>query len=236
MSARSIDVSVPICGSSVTAVMDNDGRNHRNKVTGTRIVRNHPQRNCHPELLSKIFSRLCDSWSLASLAEDTTESVKGFTHVCRHWRAVALSTPNLWTYIDLTRPKWAELVRKRSQLHDLPISVKVPPNMNVAAEDTLVKIVVRPERVRDFSVSLQNNVESLEALVEGFGTISVTPLRALETLFFLGIAPRPISFEDMLANGAPGLKRLEFGDFTLPWTCPFLSNLTILNLTACDIV
>ncbi|KAF7328294.1 F-box domain-containing protein [Mycena sanguinolenta] len=62
----------------------------------TRIIS--PVRRIPAEILGEIFS-----WTLPSMHEgfDTEECPWVLTHVCRRWRAVALSTPSLWSLITI---------------------------------------------------------------------------------------------------------------------------------------
>ena len=54
-----------------------------------------------PELLSTIFNFLACTHVLQDF-----ECWVHVTHVCSHWRHIAIDYPNLWTHISLHNPSW----------------------------------------------------------------------------------------------------------------------------------
>ncbi|KAJ6607511.1 hypothetical protein B0H10DRAFT_551566 [Mycena sp. CBHHK59/15] len=61
-----------------------------------------------PEMLSRIFLFCSDS--------DSLKWIKEVSHICRHWRSVALGCPNLWSFPVFSQPKWADEMLKRSKM------------------------------------------------------------------------------------------------------------------------
>ncbi|KAI0037473.1 hypothetical protein FA95DRAFT_1477439, partial [Auriscalpium vulgare] len=78
-----------------------------------------------PELLCRIFS------DLVGLEVDFAPELDGFpssmpwvrlSHVCRHWRDVALNDPTFWARLQLPLPpRWADAIISRSQ--GAPLSI-----------------------------------------------------------------------------------------------------------------
>ncbi|KAI0046047.1 hypothetical protein FA95DRAFT_1596510, partial [Auriscalpium vulgare] len=79
-----------------------------------------------PELLCRVFS------DLVGLEIEGGRSMDGFpctmpwvrlSHVCRHWRDVALNDPTFWGHVNLPLPpRWADAIISRSQGTPLSLS------------------------------------------------------------------------------------------------------------------
>ncbi|KAL1947442.1 hypothetical protein VTO73DRAFT_14403 [Trametes versicolor] len=88
--------------------------NMRKEISQLRSIHNlvAPVNSLPPELLIMIFS----------LAGDDLVSV---THVCQHWRDVALHAPGLWTHVGNTSPEGVKTYLRRSKELPLDISLTV---------------------------------------------------------------------------------------------------------------
>ncbi|KAG6813470.1 hypothetical protein H0H92_010804 [Tricholoma furcatifolium] len=87
-------------------------KKHLNALTVTCRIPN--------EILAIIFRQVVD----AEVAENILDSewIPSISHVCSHWREVALSTPALWSTLHLDYPAWAPEMLRRSK--DVALSVK----------------------------------------------------------------------------------------------------------------
>lgn len=67
-----------------------------------------------PEILAIIFSFLC--WQ--SLGRDSGHNLAPIrlSHVCRHWREIALNQSLLWSHVDFTAPPSLGQVQRRNSL------------------------------------------------------------------------------------------------------------------------
>ncbi|KAF8879172.1 hypothetical protein CPB85DRAFT_1207272, partial [Mucidula mucida] len=64
----------------------------------------HPMRSLPYDVLSEIFSHCVPSWAMnerSATSLDLRTAPWTLTRVCFRWRHIALSSPNLWTYIGL---------------------------------------------------------------------------------------------------------------------------------------
>ncbi|TFY83663.1 hypothetical protein EWM64_g340 [Hericium alpestre] len=76
------------------------------------------------ELLCAVFKSLA-SEDVPSGASKNLGWIKA-THVCRHWRCVALSNPTLWTNLDFNLGRWwANVILARSQAVPLDVTLTV---------------------------------------------------------------------------------------------------------------
>ncbi|KAF8874427.1 hypothetical protein BD779DRAFT_1566758 [Infundibulicybe gibba] len=73
-----------------------------------------------PETLSRIFA-FCVTQSITW--------VRSVTHVCRHWRDIALDFPQLWSAITIERFRkapWTEVILRRSKMTQLSVTIHHP--------------------------------------------------------------------------------------------------------------
>ncbi|KAG6896693.1 hypothetical protein C0992_006631 [Termitomyces sp. T32_za158] len=75
-----------------------------------------------PELLSAIFSEVAHE----NRKIGHKDWIKSITHVCSHWREVALNDPKLWANISLENAPWAEEMLRRSDPEFLTIRYDGP--------------------------------------------------------------------------------------------------------------
>ncbi|KAJ8073160.1 hypothetical protein PM082_020029 [Marasmius tenuissimus] len=108
-----------------------------------------------PELLQLIFD-FCFDRPLATATNTTTLA---FTQVCRAWRSLSLSTPMLWSTINLCDKPSAELCLSRSGEADLSL---VAPGSSLAYEGPLVAV-----RHRIHSIDAVINVHFMSRLFKG---------------------------------------------------------------------
>ncbi|KAF9043092.1 hypothetical protein BJ165DRAFT_223705 [Panaeolus papilionaceus] len=217
------------CGSSVVPGPDQE---HRQELEPFNVEDSFPEQqhmftggeySCTvqlpPELLCKVFNHLCNVWPIVYYrAEgDTTAFIKlewaVVTHVCHRCTRMG-----------------SHAAREITQSS---ISVKVPPDITAAGQELLVDVIfLKPERLKDLSVSLQNDAEFLEDFIElGLYSLSAP---SLESLVFFDMPPNPITLDSIMQQGAPRLQRLELEPYMLPWTHPLLNNLTILRFKVRD--
>lgn len=108
-----------------------------------------PARRIPPEVLGEVFYRCLPKTPF--IVPRDVESPMVLTRVCRHWRAVALSNPRLWSSVSVCLEK---IVRDTSYRHgceawlararSVSLSIRVLNDINWIAEDpTLVLSAVR---------------------------------------------------------------------------------------------
>jgi len=151
------------------------------------------------------------------------------THVCRHFRLVALGCPSLWTYLDFSSRSWTEEMFSRSKSADLVLSVSRPTAMD------LVKIVLKEiHRVKEIRFS-SLHTSHIEQLLQGLDGEAPK----LQTLAIVPIGGRSYGLDSVLppklfSGGTPQLKHLHLTECHIPWSHGIpdllMSNLTSLAL------
>jgi hypothetical protein len=181
-----------------------------------------------PEILSQIF------FYCASESTDHKNPLDWIKvgHVSRHWRAVALNSPNLWGAIVFSRPKWVEEMLKRSKMANLIVKADLTWVTPKVLES--VQIALRHSaRIRELGLVASST--TLDKLFD-----SPINLPNLHTLCFavprkerFGIPFGYILPETVLEGDFPYLRRLELTKCNIGWDSPLLNDLTHLKI--CDV-
>ena len=176
-----------------------------------------------PEILAAIFVHLSNQ-EPDPLGSDLPRSIQDLvsvSHVCKFWREVAVTTPDLWTEINMTNLEAVEIFLERSGA--VPLNVE----LRSANEDILQTVAAHAHRFRRFSVSTPRNPR-----YNPFAALRKPAplLERLEISYPLDFQPYTV-FNDQ----APRLRELTI--FTSgPWLKNQLGNLTSLHLTLRDAV
>jgi hypothetical protein len=102
--------------------LDHQIRKYQESIRALQSRRNalSPIGRLPPEILSLVFV-FCTS-------SDSLSWVRVVSHICRHWRGVALSCPSLWSFPVFSHPTWAEEMLQRSKMTPLTVKVSVALN------------------------------------------------------------------------------------------------------------
>ncbi|KAK7051565.1 hypothetical protein VNI00_004544 [Paramarasmius palmivorus] len=180
-----------------------------------------------PELLETIFINSVPAKTSAySVPSKALAEWLAITHVCRHWRTIALNQKALWTRPDFGLPRLASEMLERSK----------PRLLNIEFTDR----GTTRRRVQVLKKALTSYASRIESLCIEFGYTRTTPL--LEKAFesFTGPAPnlhtlKLFAFawdrlpDGVLLRGAPSLRVLELCDYHIPPDSSLLHNLTSLS-------
>ncbi|RXW19844.1 hypothetical protein EST38_g6006 [Candolleomyces aberdarensis] len=182
-----------------------------------------------PEILSDIFIILRRVMSDECSYKPSWTRVN---HVCRHWRAVALDCPALWSDLMFVccSPAFTEMMLQRSK--NAPLTVKYD-RYAPSFDDILCKIASQTSRLRDVELrgrgldlpkvlsSFQGTAPTLEKLVlQGAELYNRTGSNTYYTI--------PANF---LQDGAPSLQHLDITQFAIHWDAlPLSTTLTHLRL------
>ncbi|KAF8647049.1 hypothetical protein AX16_006886 [Volvariella volvacea WC 439] len=154
------------------------------------------------EILSGIFL-LC-----LLVSGEREKNCYAFSHVCRHWRAVALKYPTLWNYIRIILKEEKDIepaldlvqtYLERSEQTPLNVHVYIVPEM----ESDPIFDVLLPHANRWRSVSLRGNAEDWEKIKVAKGQFAM-----LEHLHMALTDELPTNLDAF--EGAPSLQHLSF--------------------------
>ncbi|KAA1475942.1 hypothetical protein DENSPDRAFT_454654 [Dentipellis sp. KUC8613] len=195
------------------------------------------------EVLARMFCHFCDISMLDYAARNTRAVV--LSHVCHHWRVVAIGHPGLWSHILIGSGSTEEYLRRSSgapiiinhamrQLTE-PSNQFRQPNGH-RAEDVHVEDLARiisqnPSRLLGFGLS---------ATLADFKTVLPvllhSPLPVLEKVILThstwaqGLSPAVPLPLDLFSASAPRLRHLRLDGWTIPWPSLAFSTLVHLHL------
>ncbi|KAJ6581526.1 hypothetical protein B0H19DRAFT_983573 [Mycena capillaripes] len=205
---------------SVQRKIDQEIDKYRESIRALQSRRNalSPIGRLPPEMLSRIFL-FCSN-------PDSLSWIKEVSHISRHWRAVALGCPNLWSFPIFSQPKWADEMLKRSKM--APLTVKadltyMTPRMVNTVHSSLGQI----SRIGELDVRTGSR-----SVPEILNLTDTAPYLHSLCLASPGFAQEEhFTLPDTFLNGeAPRLRRLELTRFFIAWDSPLLSNLLHLKI------
>ncbi|KAF9465948.1 hypothetical protein BDZ94DRAFT_1296135 [Collybia nuda] len=216
-------------GSSVKAAqnIDEEIGNYRDKIRALKTRRNELVliSRLPPELLSTIF-QLVQEKPLTYFPERTKWTA--ISHVCGHWRRVALQSPSLWSNIDIHGHEsgpgtWVEVFLERSKQAALTLSAKLTYRSLQPIKAALEKV----DRMRHLSLTLQTPMaQDLLDILENH------PAPLLEH-FQINCSTSEGSgrLPDRLFSGNySSLRVLKLVNCDSSWNLPPLHNLVILQI------
>lgn len=164
------------------------------------------------------------------------------SHVCRHFRSVALDPPVLWSRTFFHRSDaWIKEVLERSKSAMLLVDFLLPgPNSKRASNFTVVDPVLQEiKRVRELTVTCKEPPSSFK-LEERFRSLRMSSAPELRVLQISTSCPSltrgecpQILHPDFLSGGAAQLARLELADCLFDWKTsvpPLLKSCTRLTV------
>ncbi|KAI0263194.1 hypothetical protein BC834DRAFT_320865 [Gloeopeniophorella convolvens] len=182
-----------------------------------------------PELLARIFSLL----TLEHPPFKDRKQNLGWivvTHVCRHWRQVALDDASLWGKLDGFQPssRWITEMVVRSKGAPLDISF-----METPSQQALSLFSQNFSRIRELALSAIWTESAQKHVQNMLGCEAPTMERLI--VGFLGGShhPRPNTLT-FLKGHAPRLRELSLCNVALPWSSFPSSPLTLLTVVSLD--
>ncbi|KAG1769509.1 hypothetical protein EV702DRAFT_1282027 [Suillus placidus] len=148
------------------------------------------------------------------------------THVCRHWRKIALECPTLWTLIRSTPPLWLDVVLERSQ--KAPLVVSYTAFSISVLEDCMDKVLLHLPRIKH----LELRVSEYE-VAHVMDLLSSQPAPMLEKFkFFLyNSLPTTVSTPNTIFQGqAPLLRHLDVFISDRIWSSCIFGGLRTLRV------
>lgn len=210
-------------------------RTHHNSLS--------PICNAFPsELLAEVFAYLSISEKpgerhiIESHMLSATREILGWikvTHVCRHWRNVALDYPSLWGHISYNiGPEWTRLMMERVKAAPIILKQRWRTKYTVClgAEDYI------PSRIGQIEeLDLYGHPVDLRKIFDGVQAKAAPKLR---TLCIHSVhrehspASLTLQIQDSLFLGgeAPLLREISLTNCRLSWTSPLLNHLTSMDI------
>lgn len=180
------------------------------------------------EILSKVFLELASAITndFIDILDPKGRAVSWIyvTHVCSHWREVALDCAALWSDILYLNPSLAEAMLSRSKKAPLSFKLSWYSNPKWESKDVIHKILSHSERL----VSVEIGSCANAAILAHFSRAA--PI--LEKLSLCGVYPAVDLTSTFLQAGAPSLKHLALSQFQFEsWAVlPLGPRLTYLQI------
>ncbi|KAG6915796.1 hypothetical protein DXG01_009797 [Tephrocybe rancida] len=203
------------------------------------------------EVLAAIFSQVVESVKSDDYFDASDIAwIPKVSHVCSHWREVALSASNLWTNIPIGYPSWATEMIQRSKAAPLTIPYQNPLYFNPANNlsprfHTFLKNILSSHMSRIKNLTLQRlyrpsePVIAQERLTELLALLE-QPAPLLERLKVVRplqsnaiLEPEMNRLPDGMAARSPWLTHLYLEGCGIGWDAPgfgYLRSLTITRL------
>ncbi|KAF5342421.1 hypothetical protein D9611_001246 [Ephemerocybe angulata] len=176
------------------------------------------------EILSSIF--------IQASFETRKESLSWIrlTHVCRHWRAVALECAALWSDLSFANLNFTEVMLSRSKNAPLAVEYDAPyPRTTLQNYEVLSNILRQGHRLRSLTIMNDRPRGLVLHLRKTLSRCIVAPI-----LEELRLCSRDDNFlcPPFLSGGAPSLKYLRISGCKIAdWSCiPLGPGLTTLDL------
>ncbi|OJA16093.1 hypothetical protein AZE42_05649 [Rhizopogon vesiculosus] len=185
-----------------------------------------------PEILATIFEHVVERKS--SMGVCRHPPCLTVTHVCTHWRRLALEYPSLWATIDQDSARWMGIMLERSK----KVALVVTCNASIVGRDCFEQIFSQLPRIKVLRLwSYQSDVDLI------LDSLSSQPAPLLQIFTFTIIGePVPQKFlSDAIFQGqAPLLRSLELTSCSFSWTCVFSGLRTLYvqgihNPSACTL-
>ncbi|KAG5650232.1 hypothetical protein H0H81_000245 [Sphagnurus paluster] len=185
-----------------------------------------------PEILSTIFSYI----TLIHLPRTSLQWIQCISHICSHWRRIALTCPSLWADIPFHNPRWAREMLRRSKKAPLTIAYTGEPQYSrlihhlgpclpESATSVLKDALAELWRVKSLRL-LPDSLMDEELAEEVIGLLD-SPAPFLESchLWDPGFIHWQRSIQHLFAGDCPRLRQLTIENLSLNWEGHIFTNL-----------
>jgi hypothetical protein len=192
------------------------------------------------ELAAGIFRRCFVDFDPEERKSENARTIFNISHVCTHWRQIALNHADLWTDISSFPHHWATIMLERSQKAALKLSVIADPGKKNLSQERLSLFL--DEIYRTKRLSIFELASNLVGKLAGRMSRPALLLRSLtikchhevqEPSWLRTESQQPLLPNNIWLGQAPRLNELRLYGCRIRWNSPFLGQLTRLEL--CDI-
>ncbi|KAI0043304.1 hypothetical protein FA95DRAFT_1681999 [Auriscalpium vulgare] len=188
-----------------------------------------------PELLCRVFSNLVEEEEEEGYLQPGMDRFPRtmpwvrLSHVCRHWRDVALNDPTFWARLNLPLPpQWADAIISRSQGSPLFLSCRY--NSYAVTMPVTWLPIDSLENVQHMELLPGHNCSGID-----LARVLSSPAPLLEDVSIVA-APLPVVTlsTPFFADHAPRLRKLAICNVRGSlWTSSFLRNLVCFHVSGC---
>lgn len=238
VSASSDSDQVSVARARLDAEMDD--LRHVMRELATRRNNLSPMSRLPAELLSKIFDFLVLDASVHYFAKNCVKSFDWIqvTHVCRHWRQVALNHTSFWGNIICTIPSWTpEFIARSKQAPIRIIHRSDDTRWRSRQIDSLILALSHTHRAKEIYLAgkasllprLISHLSCPAPLLESFEAVASPDFTGLTDMLRITRAAEIVYFPlSLFAGEAPLLRRLHLNRCGLDWDSPLYNNLVNL--------
>ncbi|KAH9936655.1 uncharacterized protein B0H18DRAFT_1206903 [Fomitopsis serialis] len=193
-----------------------------------------------PEVLSEVFMRTAGPYASLSWSTRPYGWIR-ISHVCRHWRNVALGCPALWGKLAVTtQHEWTEELLERSKKAPLYVTIdlRTSPSMSSRIspkEESLALVLSHMSRVRSLSITttgMRPLTEKTLQLLDGPAPCLESLTVRCEDVMHTSLGEHAHIHHLLLHPETVRLRHLELHAVSLHWhktSLPHLTHLTISN-------
>jgi len=179
-----------------------------------------------PEILGAIFVHHDQEMQLLYDPDDfTVRSWPIVAHICRHWREVALGTPELWATPFLNSSRATEEMLMRSKM--------VPLNLRSGLEycmESVQKVFMHVERLQEVSLRFFDGGVTNRCITEFLSKLSACSAPKLQSLSLVEKYKQTLRIAIPTSFIAPKLRSLEIKYCDISWASTILTGLTVLDI------
>ena len=156
------------------------------------------------------------------------------SHVCHTWREVALTTPRLWSFIQVARQEAIEMLLVRSKQAPLLVCMGQSPYRKKSIE--VLGELLPPETCRLREVYLDGSARDIYNLCTNFtqpaNLLHVLNLSGSQSHYSVNSSPPPLP-RHLFGGQFPRLRNLELHQIAFSWDnpvfCKTLTNLVVIG-------
>ncbi|KAG1876412.1 hypothetical protein DFJ58DRAFT_175058 [Suillus subalutaceus] len=179
-----------------------------------------------PEILGAIFVHHVQEMQLLHVPDNPAVlSWLNVGHICRHWREVALGTPELWATPFLNSSQATEEMLIRSKM--APLNLRSGLRYRT---ESVQKVLTHIERLREVSLPFLNGGVMYRCIMEFLNKLSTCSAPKLQSLSLEEEYAQTLRIVIPTSFLAPNLRSLKIKYCDLSWTSTVLTGLTVLDV------